>query len=600
MNTRTVPTDPKKILVGVAWPYVNGEKHIGQIAGAYLPPDIFARFQRLLGNDVLMVGGSDTHGTPITLKADAEGVSPAEIIDKYHELFVEGCTTMGLAFDLYTHTDTETHWDVTQKMFLQHLKAGYVYKDTQDQLYDPIAKRFLADRYVEGTCPICGYPDARGDQCDNCGNLYDALELKNPRSKITGSTDLEVRATEHFFLDMGKMNEPLLTWIKEDKEHWRPSVLNFTRGQLEMRELRGRAITRDIDWGIEIPLEGYPDKRIYVWYDAVIGYLSAAVEWGKLVAQDGGDGEAWRAWWDGDVNPDALIYNFIAKDNTPFHTIIWPGMLMGYNEGGANLNLPYDVPANEFLNLRGGKFSTSRGNVIGWNTVMREFQPEAWRYVLAVMAPENSDVEFTWQEFMERVNNELVANWGNLVNRVLSFGYKRFEGKIPTPGPLDQDDQALLDEIRAGYITVGELYNAVKLKAALTETRRLSQRVNQYLNEKTPWKSIKDDPAAAATSLYVAMQAIDWLSILWSPVLPFSSEKVRSYLGYEGPFWGRQYTVRVEDARGSHLALRYDNSAARGRWEAGTLPAGQAMRAPEALFVKLDDALMMDKVQAIA
>jgi methionyl-tRNA synthetase len=596
-------TESKKILVGVAWPYVNGEKHIGQIAGAYLPPDIFARYQRLLGNDVLMVGGSDTHGTPITLKADAEGVAPTEIVEKYHNLFIDGCEKLGLSFDLYTHTETQNHWDVTQQMFLQHLEAGYIYKDTQRQFYDPIAKRFLADRYVEGICPFCGFPEARGDQCDNCGRLYDALELKNARSKLTGSTELEVRETEHFFLDMGKMNEPLLKWIDEGKEHWRPSVLNFTRGQLDLRELRGRAITRDIDWGVNIPLEGYPEKRIYVWYDAVIGYLSAAIEWAKLTAASGEgdqDSEAWRQWWDGDVNPQALIYNFIGKDNIPFHTIIWPGMLMGYNEGGANLNLPYDVPANEYLNLRGGKFSTSRGNVIGWNTVLREFQPEAWRYVLTVMAPETADVEFTWQEFMDRVNNELVANWGNLVNRVLSFAYKRYEGRIPTPGELDETDQALLDEIRAGFETVGELYNAVKLKAALTEVRRLSQRMNQYLNDKAPWKTIKDDPTAAATSLYVALQAIEWLAILWAPILPFSSEKVRNYLGYTEPLFGRQFSERVHDARGSHLVLRYDNSGARGHWQAQTLLPGQAMTEPQALFVKLDDDIMAEKVQAIA
>lgn len=593
-------TEPKKILVGVAWPYVNGEKHIGQIAGAYLPPDIFARYQRMVGHDVLMVSGSDSHGTPVTLKADAEGVSPAVVVDKYHELFVDGCVQLGLTFDLYTHTDTQNHWDVTQQMFLQHMEAGYIYKDVQKQWYDPQARRFLADRYIEGTCPFCGYPDARGDQCDNCGRIYDALELKNPRSKITGSTELEVRETEHFFLDMGKMNEPLLEWISHGKEHWRPNVLNFTRGQLELKELRGRAITRDIDWGIPIPLEGYGDKRIYVWYDAVIGYLSAAIEWSRLVAAEGAAPEQWREWWDGDVNPDSLIYNFIGKDNIPFHTIIWPGMLMGYNEGGANLNLPYDVPANEYLNLSGGKFSTSRGRVIGFNSVLREFQPEAWRYVLTVMAPENADVEFTWQEFMERVNNELVANWGNLVNRVLSFAYKRYEGRVPTPGELDEVDRALLDEIRSGFESVGELYNAAKFKAALTEARRLSQRINQYLNDKAPWQAVKHDPAAAATSLYVALQAIDWLSILWAPILPFSSEKVRSYLGYDDQLFGRQYTERVEDARGSHLVLRYDHTAARGRWQAEILPPGQTMRQPEALFVKLDDDMMAEKVQAIA
>ncbi len=595
MSTNSETAGTKKILVGVAWPYANGEKHIGQIAGAYMPPDIFARYQRMLGNDVLMVSGSDTHGTPVTLKADAEGISPAAVADKYHEMFVAGCVALGLTFDLYTHTDTQNHWDVTQEMFLRHMQTGYIYKDVQQQLYDPQARRFLADRYVEGTCPFCGSPDARGDQCDNCGRIYDALELKNPRSKITGNTALEVRETEHFFLDMGKMNEPLLAWIKEGKEHWRPNVINFTRGQLELKELRGRPITRDIDWGIDIPLDGFPGKRIYVWYEAVIGYLSAAIEWAKLTETP----DAWRAWWDAGVNPDALIYNFIGKDNIPFHTIIWPGMLIGYNAGENRLNLPYDVPANEYWNLGGDKFSTSRGRVIGFNSVLREFQPEAWRYVLTAMAPETADVDFTWQEFMERVNNELVANWGNLVNRVLGFAYKRFDGRIPTPGSLDDFDRALLDDVRAGFASVGELYADVKLKAALTECRRLSQRVNQYLNEKAPWQAVKTDPEGAATSLFVALQAIDWLKLLWAPILPFSSEAVHRMLGYTQPLFGRQYTERVDDARGSHLTLRYDHTGATGRWEPGELPPGQHMTEPSALFVKLDEDILAEKVAAI-
>jgi methionyl-tRNA synthetase len=592
VNSNSNPKGAKKILVGVAWPYANGEKHIGQIAGAYLPPDIFARYQRMIGNDVLMVSGSDTHGTPVTLKADAEGISTAEVVDKYHELFLEACMGLGLTFDFYTHTDTQNHWDVTQYMFLRHLEAGYIYKDVQQQLYDPQARRFLADRYVEGTCPYCGYPEARGDQCDNCGRIYDVLELKNPRSKLTGNTDLEVRETEHFFLDMGKLNDPLLEWINHGKEHWRPNVINFTRGQLELHELRGRPITRDIDWGVTIPLEGYADKRIYVWYDAVIGYLSAATEWAQRI----GEPDAWRDWWDADVNPAALIYNFIGKDNIVFHTIIWPGMLIGYNAGESHLNLPYDVPANEYLNLGGGKFSTSRGRVIGINTVLREFQPEAWRYALTAMAPESADVDFTWQEFMDRVNNELVANWGNLVNRVLGFAYKRFDGCIPTPGELDAIDQALLDEIRAGFTAVGELYNTAKLKAALIEVRRLSQRVNQYLNEKAPWQAIQRDPAAAATSVYVALQAIDWLKVLWAPILPQSSEALHGMLGYRAPLFGRQYTERIEDARGAHTVLRYDHSTATAVWEAQALPPGQAMTEPAPLFVKLDEQLMADKV----
>lgn len=586
-------TNGKKILVGVAWPYVNGEKHIGQIAGAYLPPDIFARYQRMVGNDVLMVSGSDTHGTPIMLKADAEGITPAQVVDKYHEMFVDGCVAMGLTFDLYTHTDTQNHWDVTQKLFLRHLEAGYVYKDTQKQLYDEQAGKFLADRYVEGTCPFCGYEDARGDQCDNCGRIYDALELKEPRSKLTGNTNLEVRETEHFFLDMGKLNKPLLDWINEGKEHWRPNVLNFTRGQLKLEELRGRPITRDIDWGVKIPLDGYEDKRIYVWYDAVIGYLSAAVEWAHLI----GDDSEWRDWWDANVNPDALIYNFIGKDNIPFHTIIWPGILMGYNDGSEEqLNLPYDVPANEYLNLGGGKFSTSRGNVIGFNSMMEEFQPDAVRYVLTAQAPETSDVEFTWQDFMDRINNELVANWGNLVNRMLGFAYKRYDGVIPTPGELDDADRALLDEIKAGFDSVGALYNGVKLKAALTEVRKLSQRVNQYLNDKAPWATIKTDPEAAATAVYVSLQAIDWLKLMWAPILPHTSEQLHTMLGYQQPLFGNQYTEVVEDARGKHVVLRYDHKGAVGHWEANELPVGQALQQPTALFVKLDDEAMEAKL----
>ena len=582
---------PKKILVGVAWPYANGEKHIGQIAGAYLPPDIFARYQRMIGNDVLMVSGSDTHGTPVTLLAEERGIDPIEIINEYQPLFIDGCLKMGLTFDMYTHTDTQNHWEVTHRMFLEHLEQGYLYPDTQRQLFDTKAGRFLADRYVEGICPNCGYDDARGDQCDNCGSLYDTLELKNPRSKLTGSTDLEIRETEHFFLDMGKMNGPLLDWINDDnKEHWRPNVINFTRGQLKLEELRGRPITRDIDWGVSIPVKGYEGKRIYVWYDAVIGYLSAAIEWAKLTSTESASSEdAWREWWDAEVNPDARIYNFLAKDNIPFHTIIWPGMLQAYSMGDEKLNLPYDVPSNEYLTIGGEQFSTSRGRVIGFNTVLAEYQADAWRYVLTALAPESSDSEFTWDEFRERVNSELVANWGNLVNRMVGFAYKRFDGTIPTPGALDEIDEQLLADVRGGFDSAGALYDAAKIKAALTETRRLSQRVNQYLNEKEPWKSIKVDPEAAATSVYVSLQAIDWLKTMWAPILPHSSEQLHTTLGYDGPLFGRQYTQEIEDERGTHQVLRYDHSEATGVWQATELPAGQALRQPSALFVKIEE-----------
>ncbi len=597
-----------KILVCVAWPYANGEKHIGQIAGAYLPPDIFARYQRMAGNDVLMVSGSDTHGTPITLQAEREGLGAAEVVDKYHELFVEGCVAMGLTFDLYTHTDTQNHWDITQQVFRRHMANEFIYKEVQKQWYDPEAGRFLADRYVEGSCPFCGFAEARGDQCDNCGRLYDALELTDTRSKLSGSTDLEVRETEHFFLDLGALNEPLLEWIGSGKEHWRNNVLNFTQGQLNLKELRGRAITRDIDWGIAIPIEGYESKCIYVWYDAVQGYLSAAIEWAAL------SGGKWQDWWDRDLSPDARHYYFIGKDNIPFHTQIWPGMIMAYNDEvkadfesaniaglsetaepltTARLNLPYDVPANEYLNFGGAQFSTSRGNVIGFNTVLEEFQADAWRYTLTAMAPETADTEFTWPDFVELVNNELVANWGNLVNRVLGFAFRRFDGAVPQPGELDATDEALLDEIRGGFDSVGALYEAVRLKAALQETRRLSQRVNQYLNEKEPWRTFKTDPQATATTVYVTLQAIDWLKLLWAPILPHSSEQLHQYLGYSDPLFGRLDTTDIEDDRGSHVVLRYDHGGACGVWQTQTLAAGQNLRKPGPLFDKLDPEVVL-------
>lgn len=579
----------RKILVGVAWPYANGEQHIGHIAGAYLPPDIFSRYQRMLGNEVLMVSGSDTHGTPVTVRAEAEGSSPAEIIDRFHTGFVESYLDLGLTFDLFTHTDTQNHWDVTQQMFIRHLEKGYIYKATQQQLYDPQAKRFLPDRYVEGTCPFCNNAEARGDQCDNCGRTYEATELKQPRSRITGNTQLEVRATEHFFLDLGKLQPPLRSWLQHGKEHWRPNVIRFSQTQVEQETLRGRPITRDLEWGVAIPFDGYEDKRIYVWYDAVIGYFSAAIEWAKLNKTP----DKWREWWDSSVNPDARAYYFIGKDNIPFHAMMWPAMLIGY--GG--LQLPYDVPANEYLNMYGRKFSKSRGHVISIHAALERYQPDAWRYALTAIAPEGNDVDFTWDDFVERVNNELVANWGNLVNRVLGFANSRFNGVVPAPGPLDGRDQALLDEIQAGFHSAGDLYNAVKLKMALNEVRRLSQHANLYFHDKEPWKTIKTDPQRAATTIYVALQAIDWLKVLWAPILPHSSQQLHELLGYDGQLFGRQYTETVQDARGSHRVLRYDHSQATGVWKPGTLPPQQPLRKPKPLFVKLDDDVPEQEIQ---
>ena len=582
----------RKILVGVAWPYANGEQHIGHIAGAYLPPDIFSRYQRMIGNEVLMVSGSDTHGTPVSVRAEAEGNSPAVVVERFHTGFVESYLKLGLTFDLFTHTDTQNHWDVTQRMFRQHRDRGYIYADTQQQLYDPEAKRFLPDRYVEGQCPFCGSPEARGDQCDNCGRTYEAIELKQPRSRITGNTQLEIRQTEHFFLDLGKLQPPLRDWLQQGKGHWRPNVIRFSRTQVEQEVLRGRPITRDLEWGITIPLDGYADKRIYVWYDAVIGYFSATIEWAAL----NNTPDKWREWWDPSVNADARAYYFIGKDNIPFHAMMWPAMLIGY--GG--LHLPYDVPANEYLNMYGRKFSKSRGHVIGIHGALERYQADSWRYALTAIAPEGNDVDFTWDDFVERVNNELVANWGNLVNRVLGFANSRFKGLVPEPGPLDAADRAILAEIKAGFQTVGDLYGAVKLKLALNEARRLSQQANLYFHDKAPWTTLKTDPQLAATTIYVALQVIDWLKLLWAPILPHTSQQLHELLGYEGQLFGRQYTETVEDERGSHLVLRYDHSGASGVWQPTTLAPRQALRKPRPLFVKLDEDVPEKELQAQA
>lgn len=574
---------PEKILVSVAWPYCNGDMHIGHIAGAYLPADIFARFQRLLGNDVLMVSGADTHGTPITVRADEEGITPREVVDRYQPREIETFIKLGVTFDLFTETDTENHWAVTQDLFRTHLKHGYIYSDTMQQLYCMDCAKWLADRYVEGVCPYCSFDGARGDQCDNCGRTYDATALIRPRCKYCGGTNIEVRTTEHFFLDLGKLNEPLLAWFNDgQKAHWRPNVMNQSRARLESHELRGRPITRDIQWGVTIPVPGFEDKRIYVWYDAVIGYLSASIEWAGLIGQP----DAWQAWW---RDPAARSYYFIGKDNIEFHAIIWPAMLIGYDQ---SLNLPFDVPANEYLNVEGRKLSKSRRWLIEMLDGLARYDPDPWRYALAANLPETQDVNFTWDDFVRRNNEELVATWGNLANRVLGFAYKRFDAKVPQPNAFDSTDQALLDQISPTFERVTALMDAVKIKQALEAIMSLAHEANRYLNLKEPWKQIKTDPTAAGTTVYVALRVIDTLKTLLAPFLPFTCQRLHSYLGYDGELFGRQYTQEVQELERRHLALRYDAAGATGRWAVSALPGGQNLREPAALFLKLEPSVI--------
>jgi methionyl-tRNA synthetase len=582
---------PERILVSVAWPYCNGDMHIGHIAGVYLPSDIFARYHRLAGNDVLMVSGSDTHGTPITVRAEEEGISPREVVDRYHPRNVEMMRQLGISFDLFTETDTENHWAVTQEMFLEHVKNEIVYKDTMPQLYCVDCNKWLADRYVEGTCPYCGYADARGDQCDNCGKTYDAIQLLNPRCKYCGGNNIEVRETEHFFLDLGALNDPLLKWVTDgSKTHWRANVYNYTYSRLASHELRGRPITRDISWGVTIPLPGYENKRIYVWYDAVIGYLSASKEWATVAGRP----DAWQEWW---LDKDARTYYFIGKDNIDFHTIIWPGMLVGY---GHDLNLPFDVPANEYLNVEGRKLSKSRRWMIVMRDVLERYAADPWRYALAASMPESTDVNFTWEEFVRRNNEELVATWGNLANRVLGFAFKRFDGKVPAPAALNADDQAMLDAIQPAFDKVTAALEGVKIKHALGEAMALAHEANRYLNVKEPWKQIKVDPEGAATSVFVALRVIDTLKVLFAPFLPFTAQALHEQLGYDGELFGRPYIETLQEAERAHVAMRYDASPAIGRWAVSDLQPGQPLREPRPLFLKLEPSVAEEEVERMA
>src|SRR5215207_1397421 len=505
---------PKHIHVSVAWPYANGDLHVGHLAGTYLPADIFARYHRLAGNHVLMVSGSDSHGTPISVEADKRGVPAREIFEHYHERFLLTQQKIGISYDLFTHTDTENHHKIAQDFFLLLLERGYLYKEKQQLLYSEGEKRFLPDRYVEGECYICHFPDARGDQCDNCGNLLDAILLINPRNKSNPSDKLIIRESEHFFLDLGRWEPELLAYLDKHAAHWRPNVTKFSRNFVA-DGLHGRPITRDIDWGIPVPLEGWDDKRLYVWFEAVMGYFTASVEWANNIGQP----DRWKEWW---YNPEAEIYNFIGKDNIPFHTVIWPAELMGvdgiYNEGDTTpLQLPYDVPSNEFMNIEGKQFSKSRNWAIWLPDILDRYQADAVRYYVAMTFPERADTDFAWDGFLSRVNNELVAEWGNLVNRMLSFAYKRFDGKVPEAFALGYDDIEIINKVEMGFGEVGSLIEQVRLKDALQTAMALVREANVYLDRRAPWKTIKEDAEDAARSVYTILKVIDNLKTLLAP-----------------------------------------------------------------------------------
>ena len=515
----------KNILVAVAWPYASGSRHLGHIGGAYLPADIFARYHRVVGNNVLMVSGSDVHGTPITVRADAEGVEPIDIVNKYHNEFLGYWEKLGISWDNYTTTMTDTHIEVVHDIFKKLLEKGFIDKQKSLQAYDPGENKFLPDRYVEGTCPYCSYSEARGDQCDSCSKTLDPEELINPISKISGNK-AEFKETEHFFLKLSLLEDQLASWLDE-KEGWRPHVINWAKSFVK-DGLQDRAITRDLDWGIEIPVDDLGSgKKIYVWFEAVIGYLSASKEWAK----NNGNEKEWAEWWN---NESAETYYFIGKDNVPFHAVIWPSILLAY-EG---LNLPTNVPANQYILVKGEKASASRGVGKTLQEYLDQWNPDALRYALASALPEQSDTEISEDEMIRRNNEELVAAWGNLVQRVFTQIQNNFS-KISEIDETVEVDKKLLKEMSESYDIVGQLIEKVELKAALQESMRYVSKVNGYLNETEPWKVIKEDEKRAARILYTALEAIDSCANLLYPFMPSTSDLVRSAIPRETEnLWG--------------------------------------------------------------
>ncbi|MEX5718223.1 methionine--tRNA ligase [Geodermatophilus maliterrae] len=590
----------RHILTAVAWPYANGPRHIGHVSGFGVPSDVFSRYHRMAGDRVLMVSGTDEHGTPITVAADAEGVSPREIADRNNRVIVDDLQSLGLSYDLFTRTTTANHAAISQEIFLGLLKNGYVFPKTTLGAISPSTGRTLPDRYIEGTCPICGYDGARGDQCDNCGNQLDPVDLINPRSRINGETPRFVEE-EHYFLDLPAFTRSLGDWL-DSRRGWRPNVLNFAKNLLT--DLKPRSYTRDIDWGVAVPLDGWrdrPDKRIYVWFDAVVGYLSASIEW----ARRSGDDDAWRQWWQ---TPDSDAYYFMGKDNIVFHAEIWPAQLLGYDgegdKGGTpgslgRLNLPTEVVSSEFLTMEGRKFSSSRQVVIYVRDFLARYDADALRYFIAAAGPESQDTDFTWAEFLRRNNDELVAGWGNLVNRTVSMAAKNV-GAVPTPGELTDADRALLSATQGAFGPIGELLARNRQKAAATEAMRVVGEANKYLSDQAPWK-LKEDPARRDTVLHTALQAVSDCNALLTPFLPHSAQKVHELLGGTGT-WSpvpRIEEVTDLDDGSPYPVITGDYGDAQAVWASRPLPSGTPLAPPTPVFKKLDESIVADELRRL-
>jgi methionyl-tRNA synthetase len=562
-------TNPKRYTITAALPYTNGPIHIGHLAGVYVPADIYARYLRLTGNDVAFVCGSDEHGVPITIKAKKEGVSPQDVVDKYHAIIKKSFEDFGITFDNYSRTSAQIHHETASEFFLELYKKGEFIEEVTEQLYDEEAKQFLADRFVIGTCPKCGNEEAYGDQCEKCGTSHNATDLINPKSAITGNAPT-LKETKHWFLPLDKHEDFLKEWIlKGHKKDWKPNVYGQVKSWID-DGLRPRAVTRDLDWGIPVPVEGGEGKVLYVWFDAPIGYISATKEWAER------EGKDWEPYW---KDENTKLVHFIGKDNIVFHCIIFPSMLKA--EG--SYILPDNVPANEFLNLEGNKLSTSKNWAVWLPEYLEDFpdKQDVLRYALTANAPETKDNDFTWKDFQARNNNELVAIFGNFINRVVVLTNKYYNGIVPEPSDYSQVDEETLAAVKAYPDVIASSIERYRFREASQELMNLARLGNKYLADEEPWKVIKEDEARTKTIMFVALQIASALATISEPFLPFTSEKLKSIL--------------------CHSALDTESS-----WEDIStkdilLPAGHQIGKAELLFNKIEDKdiqAQLDKLEA--
>ncbi len=564
-------TEPKRILVTAALPYANGPIHLGHLSGAYLPADLYVRYQRLRGREIVFMCGSDEHGVPITITADKQGTTPQAVVDRYHAMNKEAFRRFGMSFDNYSRTSLPLHHRTAQEFFLEFHKRGILREKQEKQFYDNEAGMFLPDRYVEGTCPVCSNPDARGDQCEKCGTFLNPMELINPRSKITGKTPV-VKETSHWYFPLGAYQQRLEDYIQDagTKEEWKENVLQYCRGWFK-DGLQDRAVTRDLDWGVRVPLKGYERKVIYVWFDAVLGYISSTREW----AEQHGDPDAWKRFW---IDPETKYVAFIGKDNVVFHCIVFPAMLMAWNDGGREQYvLPANVPANEFLNFEGQKFSKSRGWGIDVQDFLDRYPADTLRYYLAVSLPESRDSDFFWKEFQAKTNSELADILGNFINRALAFAVRNFDGVVPERGADGALEQTLLAVLERTPATVAERFERYHFRDGVNEMMNLARAANKYFNDSEPWKSAKTDRARCATTINLSVQVARALAIVASPVIPESSRAIWTMLNLEG-------------------------SPEEQPWESGgerPIPAGHRLGIPRILFTKIEDATIAKELSML-